>query len=62
LEVAVAQNTKDEDVSEKDKEQTAIVRIFSFVTTYIIPLIAAILTWIFALIFGKPKKSKKKSR
>ena len=62
LEVAVAQNAKDEDDSEKDEEQTAVARVFSFVATYIIPLIVAVLTWIFGLIFGKPKKSKKKSR
>ena len=66
LEAAVAENTKarskekDEEVT--DQDETAIVQVWTFLTTYIFPLIVGLLTWIIGLLFGTAKKNKNKKR
>ena len=63
LEAAVAENTatlsKGQDKEEKE-EQTAIVQVWTFLTTYIFPLILGLLGWIIGLLFGTAKKNKKR--
>lgn len=63
LEAAVAENTatqsKGQDKEHKE-EQTAIVQVWTFLTTYIFPLILGLLAWIIGLLFGTAKKNKKK--
>lgn len=63
LEAAVAENTatqsKGQDKGEKEG-QTAIVQVWTFLTTYIFPLILGLLAWIIGLLFGTAKKNKKR--
>jgi hypothetical protein len=60
LEAAVAENfvatSKGEE--KENEEQTAIVQVWTFLTTYIFPLIIGLLTWVIGLLFGTAKKSK----
>jgi len=64
LEAAVAENAVATSKGEEEKEtveQNAIVQVWTFLTTYIFPLIMALiglLTWIIGLLFGTAKKSK----
>lgn len=66
LEVAMAENTtsqsKGQDKEEKEEEQTAIVQVWTFLTTYIFPLILGVLAWIIGLLFGTAKKSKNQKK
>ena len=64
LEAAVAENAVATSKGEEEKEtveQNAIVQVWTFLTTYIFPLILTLiglLTWIIGLLFGTAKKSK----
>ena len=64
LEAAVAENSVATSKGEEEMEnveQNSIVQVWTFLTTYIFPLIMALiglLTWIIGLLFGTAKKSK----
>ena len=58
LEAAVAENAVATSKGEEKEEQTAIVQVWTFLTTYIFPLIIGLLTYIIGLVFGTAKKSK----
>jgi len=42
------------------EDQTVIVQVWTFLTTYISPLIVGLLTWILGLLFGTAEKNKKR--
>ena len=64
LEAAVAENSVATSKGEEEMEnveQNSIVQVWTFLTTYMFPLIMALiglLTWIIGLLFGTAKKSK----
>jgi len=65
LEDAVAENAVAKTAGEEnkeDEEQTAIIQVWTFLTTYIFPLVIGLLTWIIGLLFGTAKKSKNQKR